>query len=86
MRHSYIIFKIVILLFLGANCSLAFDGDLDKNGVVNIFDAQLFSNSWLNTDTNDSWPIYDLYDDDQINYLDFSFLAKNWVLASSIRH
>ncbi len=62
---------------------LALPGDLDGDCIVNHTDLQVLTNQWLSTDPYAILPNYspDISspEDDNVNLLDFAFLALDWL-------
>jgi hypothetical protein len=54
--------------------------DFNSDGIVNFFDYALFANVWQKTsDVNDYNDIYDLVDNNCIDYNDFARFCEDWL-------
>ena len=59
------------------NYYITITGDMDDNGVVNLFDLGLFADYWPDEQIV-GWP--DFNNDKKITLRDFALLASNWRL------
>ncbi len=59
-------------------------GDIDKNCRVNFYDLKLLADYWLYDITGPGQPANDadIYDDDEIDFKDFSILAQTWLMCT----
>jgi hypothetical protein len=58
--------------------------DFTRNGIINLEDFGVFSQSWLSSPGQERWYVLcDLYEDDEINISDLAEFANDWLWQGS---
>lgn len=69
-------------MWLAAAVSAGIPGDISADGIVDLLDAVIMADQWLNLPAQPSADIAPSGGDGQINSLDFAVISSHWLLAA----